>query len=549
MKARRLSLACGAVALLAVAALVAATVPDPMGAVLAILALPHAGGPEALQLAAVVTLAGLRSQHADLLARATARRAEIVAGLGDDQVRAIEADHAALLREAEGLQLRITAAENAPIGGAPPPAGPAAPAAVDQAARAADMLEIGTRAGMPAEDITAAVRDTAVTVDAFRARAFDVLHQRQAASQTTSISITRDETDTRRGALTEAIVARLATAAGQRNVEVSEAARPYRAMPLVEIAAEAIGWRGNIRTAAQVVQVMERSFLSTSDFPGIFVDALNARLLARYQAATPTYRLFCARYDAPDFRAQNIVRAGDFPTLQEVLETGEIKAGKFSESKETMQVKSYGVKFNLSRQMIINDNLSAIEQILGSSGDRVMDWENAQAFAKLAANPTLATDSVAVFATASGHTNYTSSGTAISVTSIGVGRAKMMAQSSLDGIKLNLSPASLICGPDKITEAEQIATTITPAAVANAVPEWMRRLTPAGDANISGNTWYLFADPNVAPCFVYGSLQGFPGPRLTTENVFGQQGLGVQLEHDFVVAAMDFRGGYKNAGA
>jgi hypothetical protein len=48
---------------------------------------------------------------------------------------------------------------------------------------------------------------------------------------------------------------------------------------------------------------------------------------------------------------------------------------------------------------------------------------------------------------------------------------------------------------------------------------------------------------------LYGYLEGYEGPRMTSQEHFGVQGLSVKLEHDFGVAGVDFRGGYRNAGA
>jgi hypothetical protein len=125
----------------------------------------------------------------------------------------------------------------------------------------------------------------------------------------------------------------------------------------------------------------------------------------------------------------------------------------------------------------------------------------------------------------------------------------MMKQTTLDGLKANFQPVTLLCGPDTITSAEQLVTTLTPAQQSQAVPESIRRLQPVADANIDGLGWYLFADPMVAPNFVYGYLEGFEGPRLTSEEGFDVQGVKVKLEHDFGVGAIDYRGGYRNVGA
>lgn len=370
--------------------------------------------------------------------------------------------------------------------------------------------------------------------------------------------ITRDEGETRRCGMVDALVARFARAAGERNTTIPDHARDYGEMGLVEIAAECTGYRGPLRTTRHVNEVLDQAFTrsgfgghSTSDFPGILLDAMNKRLLVRYQSAAPSYRRFAAPYNAVDFRAQNVLRAGDFPSLLPVGENGEIKSGTFGESKEQFRVSPYGVRLNFSRVMIVNDNLFAIDQTLNSAGVRVSDWENAQAYASLtsasAAGPTLLTDSKAVFHT--DHGNLAGTGTAITVGSIGAGRAAMMKQTTIDGIKANFAPLTLLSGPDKATEAEQLITTITPATQGAAIPESVRRLTPVSDANITGYAWYLFADPLIAPTFVYGYLEGYEAPRLSSENEFGVQGMSVKLEHDFGVAAIDYRGGYRNPGS
>jgi hypothetical protein len=66
---------------------------------------------------------------------------------------------------------------------------------------------------------------------------------------------------------------------------------------------------------------------------------------------------------------------------------------------------------------------------------------------------------------------------------------------------------------------------------------------------ITGNAWYLFADPSVLANFAYGFLRGEGGPRMRMDEPFGVQGMRFTVEHDFGVGAIDFRAGWRNAGA
>lgn len=381
-------------------------------------------------------------------------------------------------------------------------------------------------------------------------------HRRRVSRATPTFSTTvttlRDEGETLRQGIVEGLNLQLRRAAGERIETVTGPGQRWAGASIVEMAAEAIGWRGHLRTPAAALQCLTRAFHTTSDFPAIFTDALNVRLLARYQAAAPTYRRISTPVMASDFRDHPAIRAGDFPALKPVNEAGEIKGGTFSESKESYRVDAYAVRFQISRQMLVNDQLGAIDQVLGSSGQRVANWENDHFYAMLnqagggGFGPVLKTDDRRVFH--ADHGNLLDAA-AINVHSVGAARAAMAKQTTLDGIKANFAPRVLLCSPDLITTAEQLLTQLTPARQADAVPLAIRSLEPVSDANLEGLPWYLFADPAAAPVFVHATLEGFEGPRLTSESTFDVQGVRVKLEHDFGVAAIDFRGGVLNPGA
>jgi hypothetical protein len=360
---------------------------------------------------------------------------------------------------------------------------------------------------------------------------------------------TGNERGNAREAMSEAMVARILDPRGKKR-EISEQAREYMEFGFADMAADFIGHKGRM-TPGSRDNILHRAFNTTSDFPAFVENIANKVLLERYQTATPTYRALAMRKTFADLRPHAMVRAGDFPNLLQVGETGEIKAGTASESKETVTLATYARQIRLSRNLMINDDLDGLGDILGSIGERVADFENATFFALLTsasgAGPTLATDSLALFHTT--HGNLTSSGTAISVDSLGVARALMMKQTSLDGLKLNITPSILLTSPDKLTVAEQLTSGIQPQQASNVNP-FSGRLTAVADANLTtANPWYLFATPARAAVFVYGHLQGQEGPQVRTDEPFGVLGMALQVVLDFAVGAIDFRGAYRNAGA
>jgi hypothetical protein len=464
-------------------------------------------------------------------------------------------------------------------------------------ANAADIIAIGRRAKMPLEDIETAIRE-GIDVESFRTRAFEFLTDpardmgpRHTANGSQTLRFDGGfqppepgmQPLTPRGdAMVEALTTRILASGRQTRPptpeemawmerakalgitdEVERSRRVWRGneqpklqetrawlgRSFVEIAAECIGWRGRgLITQAVAGDIVTRAMMSTSDFPGIFANVLNKTLLARYQLAAPTYRELAIERPFNDFRPHPQVRAGDFPLPLPLTETGEIRAGNSLDSSETASVVPYGVTFNISRQMIVNDELGAIDQILGSAGMAVMVFENTTFFTMFNANPTLLQDSVAVFA--AGHNNLVASGSGAvpSIGTIGSARAAMRAQRSLSGYFLNIPPRIILTGPTQETVADQMVTAITPT-LTTAVNPFSGRLRSVSDANISDTSWYLAAEAAQLPCFVYGFLSGFTGPRVRTEEPFGIQGIRVSLEHDFGVGAIDFRGFFKNAGS
>jgi hypothetical protein len=171
--------------------------------------------------------------------------------------------------------------------------------------------------------------------------------------------------------------------------------------------------------------------------------------------------------------------------------------------------------------------------------------ENKKAYAVLATNAALS-DTVALFHAT--HANLASSPSTIDGTNVALAVAQLRGQKSLDGLALNLQPAYLVVGPAKEVAARQLLAAVV-AAKASDVNVWSGFAELIVDANITGNEWYLFAAPGVAPAVIYGYVAGSEGPQVRTERDFDTQAIKVAASLDFAVGAIDYRGAVKNAGA
>lgn len=451
---------------------------------------------------------------------------------------------------------------------APSPAAPAAPVPETRAASAPAASETVSRFSMTAAvafvenarsfgeglatratELVAQNERGEVTIEAARAT---ILTEAAAAQRAASPSVPAgagaragQEGEGRRNAIVDALAARAL------RTQPTDAAREFMGMRLMEVAVDCAvqaGVRG-FNARERNPDTILRAAHTTSDFPYILENVANRVLLARYNAAAPTYREIARQRNLRDFRPTKLLRIGDFPTLVQYQEDGEIKAGTVGEGRETVQLASYGRILRISRQALVNDDLGAFDDVFGGVGGVVSRFENATFMAMKGLNsglgPVLA-DGHTVFKT--NHANYTSSGTVLGVPSLGIGRAAMRKQKDLDGNVLNTPPAILFVGPDNETLADQLVTAIS-AVASDKVNPFSGRLRTVVEGSVEGYAWELYADPSVLPTFNWGYLDDAPGPQVMAQTEFNTDGMSFRVTLDFYAGAVDFRGGYRNAGS
>jgi hypothetical protein len=470
---------------------------------------------------------------------------------------------------------------------------------------ALEMMAVGRQAGIEVAEVEKAIR-ASDTVDTFRKRALEHLAAESAKRMTNGsngngqgshgggdpmatrldsygrVVVGYDEQNQRAEAMSEALAIRILASRRIPGVKTNAQREWCRAMGRVdlvdrsmriidgheqpaiprtrefmgagflEMACICLDYRGHVRTPRHAEELIQRAFQSTTDYPAIFMNALNKALLARYQLAMPTYRAVGIERTFNDFRPHPQIRAGEFPQPQPLSETGELRAGASADLSETASVLPYGVVFPISRQMIVNDDLGAIDQLLGSTGDAVLVFENVTFWnmfnSNAGAGPVLNQDNFNVF-DATNHHNVSAAGNEPTIGPVGAGRASMRVQKSLSGNILNTAARVLLSGAAHETRVDQMTAGAFQPTFTGAINPFHGKLEGVCEPLIPGNEWFLIADPAAVPCFVYGFLSGGYGPRMRTDEPFGYQGIRVSLEMDFGVAAIDYRGVYKDTGA
>jgi len=390
--------------------------------------------------------------------------------------------------------------------------------------------------------------DGDVTVDAARAQVLEKLAARTESAPISSradIFTTVDETETRRSLMTEAVLYR-----ANPSAKLSDGARQYAGLSMIDIAKECLDARGVKYRGMDRLQIVSRAFEGNSDLPNVLANVANKSLRQAYESAPRTFTPWARQTTAPDFKLMSKVSLSDAPALEKVTENGEFKRGAVTDGKETYQLATYGKIIGLTRQAIINDDLSAFTRIPAMFATAAANLESDTVYGILTANAALA-DGVTLFHAAT-HLNYTSTGTVISIDSLGVAKKLMRLQKTPKNVVMNLTPKFLIVPAQIENVGWQYTTPEYNAATAATVNPFRGQLQlivePRLDAS-SGTAWYMAADSNMVDTIEYCYLEGQNGVYIETRQGFDVDGMEIKARLDFAAKAIDYRGLYKNVGA
>lgn len=332
-------------------------------------------------------------------------------------------------------------------------------------------------------------------------------------------------------------------------------ANPYRGRSLADMIAASFEVKGQ-RTDGLTKNELASKILavhSTSDFPLILEDAINKSLQAGFGAYPQIWDRIARVGSVSDFKTVKLLKMGNFSSLVTKLEGAEYTAGTMSEEREQITASTKGRYISLTREMIVNDDLSAftgMSMMLGQAAARTV---NADVLGVLTTNGATA-DGFNLFST--DHSNLTGSGTAISVASLGLGRKMMRLQKDPSGLDpQNIQPRYLLCPVGKEDLAREVVlsgynTDTTGQFKRNPIQDWgaLEVLSdPLLDDN-SATAWYLIADPTFRPLLQIHFLDGQRTPYVDNEEEFLTDSIRWKVRMDYGVGVNEWRSGYKNVG-
>ena len=338
-------------------------------------------------------------------------------------------------------------------------------------------------------------------------------------------------------------------------------ARAFMHMSLPDMAKHLLDKAGARTTGMSRSQIVDAAMSgapglhTTTDFPTLLRDGGRRVLAQSYEVATsPIRSALCGVRDVPDFRETTTVRLGEFPKLEKIAEHGAVKFGSATEVKQGYRLETYGKSFGLTREAIVNDDLTAFGNVARWSGSAAAETEAQILVDLLTANsgagPTMS-DGKALFH--ADHGNLAGTGAAIDYGTLSAARTALRRTKGIDGTTSISVPARyMLVAPENETNAEKLllAAYIPSGGGDVQVNPMAGKLELLVEPRLTAAPWYLFADPALGPVLEVSYLQGTGrAPQLKTFE--GQDYLGVwfRVVHDFGAGVIGWRGAYRNAGA
>lgn len=331
----------------------------------------------------------------------------------------------------------------------------------------------------------------------------------------------------------------------------------FSGLSLAELAREAIMASGGSGRFADRREMVGHAFTmagthTTSDFANILANIMGKAALQGWEEAEETFETWTRPGVLTDFKATKRVGAGLFGALPAVAEGADYTYGTIGDRGEPITLATYGKMLRISRQAIINDDLSILGTLPRKFGRAAKATIGNLVYAILTGNPNMA-DGVALFHAT--HANLTGSGTALSVASLSTGRTMMRVQKeAASGNTLNITPKYLIVPAALETTAKQlIMSAVDPTATkghaVNPVNNMAEVVTEARLDAASAVSWYMAADGRAFDTVEVAYLDGNQAPYLEEQSAWTSDGVEMKVRIDAGVAPLDFRTMYKNVGA
>lgn len=334
--------------------------------------------------------------------------------------------------------------------------------------------------------------------------------------------------------------------------EESQRDNPYNAMTLREMARMSLTERGVGVASFNPMQMVGMAFThSTSDFGNILLDVANKSILQGWEEAPETFEEWTKKGQLSDFKTAHRVGLGGFQSLRQVREGAEYKYVTLNDKQATIALATYGELFSITRQAIINDDLSMLTDVPMKLGKAAKATIADLVYAILIDNNKMSTDGIALFDKAK-HGNVLDNGVVMDVATLDKAR-QMMRQQKEGERHLNIRPAFVLVPTAMEAITNQVIKSVSVkgadinAGIMNPVKDFATVIAEPRLDDASASTFYLAAAKGTDTIEV-AYLNGVDTPYIDQQEGFKSDGVTTKVRIDAGVSPVDHRGLVKCAG-
>ena len=340
--------------------------------------------------------------------------------------------------------------------------------------------------------------------------------------------------------------------------ERPERGNPYAMMSLFEMAQASLVDRGiTVSGFINRSQVVNAAFThSSSDFSHILAGGAEKSVLKGWQDSGETFQKWTRTGSLSNFHEAKRVGLNGFSKLDKVPEGAEYKYITTSDKGVPIALATYGNIFSVTRQAIINDDLTQLTTIPMAMGRAAARTVGNLVYLLLTSNGKF-TDGKALFH--ADHKNFIAKD--MDMEGLNEARKLMRLQEDANGDSLNITPAFVLV-PAALESAAHRAilssSSLFPVdgegtinqnpGIINVVKDMAEVIVePRLDKN-NNKEWYVAAAKGMDTIEV-AYLDGIDTPYLEEQEGFTVDGVAWKVRIDAGVAALDYRGLLKSSGA
>jgi len=328
----------------------------------------------------------------------------------------------------------------------------------------------------------------------------------------------------------------------------------FRGKSLATLAELSLKINGAATNGLSKMQLIGNAFThSSGDFSSLLANVAEKSMLKGYDEAEETFQIWTAAGEASDFKPISRVDLNSFPSLGKVPEGAEYKYGTIGDRGETVQIATYGKMFGITRQAIINDDLSGFTRIPQRMGRAAIRTVGDLVYAILTGNPNMS-DGTALF-----HADHSNLLTAAGISTPSVDKMRVamgiQTDASDNAHALNIRLAHLIVplaleGTANVVRDSEFE--VGASTKNNTTPNSVRgTFGVVADARLdtaSADAWYGSANAGSHDTIEVTYLDGQDTPYLEAAKGWEKDGVDFKVRIDAAASPLDFRTLAKNAG-